>query len=398
MVATVDLASFAHPGVGTVPVIVATAMMIWFANPRDPATRLMSSRLFVAIGKISYSLYLWHFPIFAFGRLTSINGPGVLDYAVWLSLTFALAIAGYFLVEKPFRFRMPDRSFALATSAAASALVVFGVGAYAAGGWPERLSARAALFAPNSYDNEALQEQSWSVIDGLWPGQPVGLWKERERARRDAELLWFEDPDAKHVLVIGNSHAKDAFNALHLNRERFPGMEFARFDLRSDVREEQFQKLIASPNFAEADVLVLAPQFHVQAFPIFRRLVSRLMQTGKEIVIFDNIAEFEDVHNRTLFDWWVLSRDGVLDVDAVNALGHARESRRPDTVNAALHAFASENGIEIYSRRALICDDGAKRCALSTPDGRKTMFDYGHWTLEGAEYFGARMAEQGWLR
>jgi peptidoglycan/LPS O-acetylase OafA/YrhL len=397
-IALTDLAAVAHPGVATIPVILATCAMIWFADPRDLATRLMSSRPFVTVGKLSYSLYLWHFPIFAFGRLISVDAPGPMDRAVWLILTVICTVAGYHLIEKPFRFRLAVRPFALATGAAAAAAVAFSIGSYAGGGWPDRLSARAALFAPSSYDNEALRNMSWSVLDELAPIESIGLWNAHGPSRNEAERLWFKDPDAIHVLVIGNSHAKDAFNALHLNRDLFAGMEFARFGLRGDIPQDQFQTLLASPNFEAADVLVMAPQFNMGQLPAFRRAMKRLLSTGKQIVLFDNIAEFHVANGRPLFDWWVLSHDGALDIGALNALGHARESRRPDKANTALHAFAQENGLPIYSRRALICDDAAASCALSTPKGYKTTFDYGHWTLEGAKFFGARMAERGWLR
>jgi peptidoglycan/LPS O-acetylase OafA/YrhL len=397
-IAITDLAATAHPGIATIPVILATCAMIWFADPRDPATRLMSSRPFVAIGKLSYSLYLWHFPIFAFGRLISIDAPGPADWAVWLILTFACTVAGYHLIEKPFRFRLAARPFALATGAATAVAIAFSAGVYAGGGWPDRLSARAALFAPSSYDNEALQTMSWSVLDALAPQEKIDNWNAHGPSRNEAERLWFKDPDATHVLVIGNSHANDAFNALYLNADLFAGMEFARFGLRGDIPQDQFQELLASPNFEAADVLAMAPAFNMEQLPAFRHAVKRLLGAGKRIVLFDNIAEFHSVNNRPLFDWWVLSHDGALDVGAINALGHARESQRPDEANAALHAFAAENGLTIYSRRALICDDAAASCALSTPEGYKTMYDYGHWTLEGAKFFGARMAERGWLR
>ena len=56
----------------------------------------------VGIGLISYSLYLWHFPIFAFGRIESSN-PSTYDKVEWISLALVFSIVSYFLIEKTLR-------------------------------------------------------------------------------------------------------------------------------------------------------------------------------------------------------------------------------------------------------------------------------------------------------
>lgn len=97
-----DLNSLSHPGFATATTILGTVLIIWFANEKDLVTQILSSRLFVFIGLISYSLYLWHYPIFAFGRIID-STPTWHDKAIWLSLTFALSILTFYLIERPFR-------------------------------------------------------------------------------------------------------------------------------------------------------------------------------------------------------------------------------------------------------------------------------------------------------
>lgn len=91
-----------HPGYITLFPVVGTVLIIYFANEKDLVTRLLSSRLFVGLGLISYSLYLWHYPIFAFGRLVE-SSPIWFDKSLWLVLTMVLSMGTYFCVEKPFR-------------------------------------------------------------------------------------------------------------------------------------------------------------------------------------------------------------------------------------------------------------------------------------------------------
>ena len=85
------------------PSILATMCIIWFSNKNSLVTKILSSRLFVSIGLISYSLYLWHYPVFAYSRIRELIWSSNYDKINWLLLTFILAIITYFLVEKRFR-------------------------------------------------------------------------------------------------------------------------------------------------------------------------------------------------------------------------------------------------------------------------------------------------------
>ncbi|MCF8102161.1 MAG: acyltransferase [Desulfarculaceae bacterium] len=64
--------------------------------------RLLESDLIVYIGKISYSLYLWHWPIYTFFRWTiGLDSIGLIALAI--ILTFLFSVASYRLIEQPFR-------------------------------------------------------------------------------------------------------------------------------------------------------------------------------------------------------------------------------------------------------------------------------------------------------
>lgn len=99
-----------HPGVLTLVPVVCTAALITVAHPRAVITRVLSSALFVGIGKISYSLYLWHYPVMAFGRLRSADEPDVQDRLEWIVIALVLSMLSYFLIEKPFRNRQKIRT------------------------------------------------------------------------------------------------------------------------------------------------------------------------------------------------------------------------------------------------------------------------------------------------
>ncbi len=91
------------PGIAALPVIIGTALLILSGvSSRTYVGRILSFRIFVAIGLVSYSAYLWHWPILAFLRYALIDIDLTVAFCVLL-LTFSMATISYFLVETPLR-------------------------------------------------------------------------------------------------------------------------------------------------------------------------------------------------------------------------------------------------------------------------------------------------------
>ena len=67
-------------------------------------SRLLSFKPIVFIGKISYSLYLWHFPVLVLTTpVSEIGNPNIIFVILRVILTFILAAASYVFVETPIR-------------------------------------------------------------------------------------------------------------------------------------------------------------------------------------------------------------------------------------------------------------------------------------------------------
>ena len=92
-----------HPSFYTLSPIIGVCLIIWFSHKDELITKILSTKLLVGIGLISYSLYLWHYPIFVFNGVLELTGGGIFKK---LSLCFILLISSifsYYFIEKPFR-------------------------------------------------------------------------------------------------------------------------------------------------------------------------------------------------------------------------------------------------------------------------------------------------------
>lgn len=93
----------AFPGLWAVLPVVGTFLVI-AAGPTAWINRyVLSHRILVTIGLISYPLYLWHWPVLAFARILDSDKPTAGARIVAVLLAFALAAATYWLLELPLR-------------------------------------------------------------------------------------------------------------------------------------------------------------------------------------------------------------------------------------------------------------------------------------------------------
>ena len=74
---------------------IGTLLLLVFSNQNLIATALLRTKLFVWIGLISYSLYLWHQPIFAFARIRSFDEPSFVSMILLILFLIPLATLSF---------------------------------------------------------------------------------------------------------------------------------------------------------------------------------------------------------------------------------------------------------------------------------------------------------------
>ncbi|MDO9222686.1 MAG: acyltransferase family protein [Caulobacter sp.] len=187
---------------GLLPVL-GVVLVILFAGPGTWVAWLLSRRVFVGIGLVSYSAYLWHQPLFAFARIRGVVEP---SQAVMIGLTlatFVLAWLSWRFVESPFRkgpaSLLPKRrSLFLAAGATGAVLVALGVAGSLAQGFEGR-------FNPKSGDPALLALAATTAPQTLSKGCFKGI---PEPERIGVFCGVFQPPNpVSTIAIFGDSHA-----------------------------------------------------------------------------------------------------------------------------------------------------------------------------------------------
>jgi peptidoglycan/LPS O-acetylase OafA/YrhL len=211
------------PGLSALMPCVGSALIIWAGESGSSLVGgVLSWRPLVFIGLISYSLYLWHWPVIILRRMGVLIGVGAFashhfagaisshrfDMLIEIAISFALAILSWRFVERPFRYgplRLSGRRlFALA---GAVMLILFAISSWTvfAGGFATRFPNHALQVLSNVHVGEELQSMRAGVCF-------VNSGDRFEQYRPDVCLR--QDGSKKNYLLLGDSHSAVLWSAL----------------------------------------------------------------------------------------------------------------------------------------------------------------------------------------
>ena len=122
--------SRAFPGWWALLPALGSALLI-ASGPHGLVNRfVLSHKIFVWVGLISFPLYLWHWPLLSFARIIYSETPPVDVRAVLVVLSIALAALTYYLIEKPIRQSSSKRPLIIGLSILMLCICIAGVVVY----------------------------------------------------------------------------------------------------------------------------------------------------------------------------------------------------------------------------------------------------------------------------
>jgi peptidoglycan/LPS O-acetylase OafA/YrhL len=375
----------AFPGLNAVYPALGAALLLASAEG-TPVGGVLAWRPLVALGRISYSLYLWHWPIIVFWKMRVSPTLEAAEVVAVVVLSLLAAALSFRFVEEPFRRPGMRRRPALGVNVTAAATLVLAAaaggglvaGAERWGGHPPEIR-RIASYV----DYRADLEVHPCIIHAGTPG--------RDRAFDPATCL-ADDPGRPTLLVMGDSHAEHLLPAIEA---AFPDLNVQAagatgcpptVGLKADGYCPRVVRGALEEHVPEGGVdgVVLSARWEAADIPALRETVAYLERHVDEVLILgptpEYLGSFPAIVARAL-------RRGEGDV----ARFLDPEVRALDRRMAAL----DWGGARYVSLYELICPDA---CRLFTEDGVPYLADYGHYTRAAAREIAADLAQTDALR
>ena len=362
-----------HPSLNTFFPILGVCLIIWFSNKDELITRIFSIKLIVGIGLISYSLYLWHYPIFAFGKIIDLTSSKFSKTDLIL-ITIFLSILSYLFVEKPARNK--KIRFKKIFKILLSLTIII-----------------------TTINLAVIYSEGVKIKSRVHPL----LWKyDQERENFIKEYNFNEFDHRENILIIGNSYADDLLNLLSRNKnlkknyyfyialqkdfkETYQLKCFYFFLTKNDLKCKNQKFSFLLEQYEKSNYII----FHVRRnwyylTNWFPELVELLRKEKKELIVV-----LDDVYYADILDIYLKSNNKEPNKNELNELEKVFFQHAKSWDSQSLYKakqILMKNNVKFLSRSELYCDYLKEECALMI-NGDKLYSDEGHLTNHGAEYF-----------
>lgn len=375
------------PGLMMLAPTVGAALILAYGRADTFTGRVLGSWPFVAIGLVSYSAYLWHQPIFAFARIGGLYEPNSQLFAILGLVAIVMGGLSYVLIERPFRKKTRFSRRTIFAFGAGSLLLILAVGA------------AGLIYKPVSHQSllrnwKKKQMESYALFVRNPELQPT--------------LSSFGDEPGKRVLVIGDSHAKDMFNALYIYRDTYHGVFSIRHLGYSPGCIRNFTQIGPKSHacdlaktggrlFREAEIILVSARWAEEDTKGAGAFIDHYQREGKRIVITGRIVEFPNAPVLMHRLYWDNHRV-MPDTSTINHAFWDNKTLGIDEINRQLQSIANQHHAIYLDKWDYACDAEQHQCFALDDAGKPLHYDYGHTTVEGARFMGQRIVAMDWLR
>lgn len=391
-----------HPSLFTLIPIFGTVLIIAFPLKDNIVNKILSSKIFVYTGLISYSLYLWHYPIFSFARIrfTGFNTDGYLKELIIVTLLISLSVFSYFFIERPFRNKIKNFKNVIIP------IIIFYIFLLAFGG---------LVIKNNGYEKRFFSSEKYSLSRKLYLEEYTNYIEKYNFGNYPNDKI--------SVLIVGNSFATNILQILNdskLNKDFYfsiPGPNKRKMNNNYQVKyffdylkkgnvfiDGQFEDFSDNINtqYANSQIIILATLWSQEDIKLIKEINSIVSNHGKKMILFDQSPCSKTFLSYELnrLDHFVYTNNRLPNLNEINLLekdffNDFNEktcfSKKIDETNLQIEKIAMINKIQLVKLKNLYCIVEKKKCPLFTDEGQKVYFDYGHVTRYGSKFLSDRI-------
>jgi peptidoglycan/LPS O-acetylase OafA/YrhL len=347
--------------------------------------RWLSLSPIVFIGLISYSLYLWHWPLTVFQRtdaLFSADSPGSTKLTL-IVLSVGIAYLSWKLVELPFRALARETSktaaFGAASTAMAAVFTLCGLTLIVGG-------------APSRFPDRAVEIASYLAYDSSTQFRTGHCFLLTNRQQFDAATCMKLDSTRPNYLLVGDSHAAHLWSGLASAMPEVNIMQAtaslcrpavlpgSRYDTRvcRTLMQYVFDDFLVKNKI---DKVLLAASWKDEDLPILSTTLEILKLRGVDVTVLGPIVEYDAALPRLLAD--EILRDSP-------AVANARRTPGIRERDLAMRELVTARGATYLSVYDAVCHDG--HCDEFADERVPMQFDAGHLTARGSVEVGRRLS------
>ncbi len=363
-----------------------TALLIWKAEGTFVGKALAAAPM-TFVGRISYSLYLWHWPLIVLYRIfTNRSSPNLTEGALLFAGCLALAWLSYRFIEQPAQRRWRGVSPARTVSAGIAAIAVLAVLGLAIGFWRDAVSRAPAearrLAAFDDYADSAERQMQFRR------GVCFRTGEDKAKAMNPA-LCMTPDAAKPNMVLIGDSHAAQYWRALALRHPDWHVMQANASGCRPLVGTTGTARCLDVVNYALGPLLhtgkvrlvVVAGRWLDEDLPLLPATIAHIRKAGADVVVIGPTVEYAasapDILARTVWNGLPVSA----------APSHLLPERKD--LDARMRRLVEAEGVAYVDVQDIICPAG--ECRALTPGGVPMQFDYGHLTFPASRWVVDRM-------
>ena len=379
------------PSIYSVPAVIGTCLIIVFANSGNLITKVLSFRAFVFLGLLSYSLYLWHFPLFAFYNYIFFENDNFIIKILIIFLSIILSFLSYLYIEKPFRNKKIISNKKLFISVVISFLII--------------LASSIILLDKSNYNQKGLYKKvnidNQTYVDEVDVKLLEVISQNNFNKKNNSE---------KNILIIGNSHAMDMFLMFKTNQSLFKNynFEWSGFDLLKnelidkDYSDERFIKF--NKIYNNTDIVLFSNRWSKNDISILEKFISIIIDNNKKIVIANDNITLPSVGKRdvTLLDQFIInnkklpSKSELINLEQ-QYFDYMINDNKRNRFNNKLKSISKKYKLTLLDKAEYQCNFENKRCKIFTPEGEKINYNSHHHTLSGLKYLGSIIYRNKWF-